>query len=137
MTPDILAEIYRAAFPSSRPWSADEIVSLIQPPGFVVTAPGGFAIGRSAQGEAELITMAVEPASQGQGVGRSLLSEFERAVGVEKLFLEVAADNIPALALYRGSGWFETGRRKDYYTRLDGQPCDAVTMSKTLQPHSV
>lgn len=130
MTPSDMARLYAAAFPNSRPWSAKEVTDLIRPPGFVVSRADGFAIGRSIVGEAELITIAVDPATRRKGAGRALLTAFEAASNAEHLFLDVAADNAPALALYRSAGWVETGRRKAYYTR-SGQPAvDAITMAK-------
>ena len=102
------------------------------PPGFVVTVSQGFAIGRSVAGEAELITLAVDPAAQGHGKGRKLLAAFESAAQADRLFLEVAADNRPALALYHAAGWAEAGRRPRYYPRATGGAVDALTLTKTL-----
>ena len=54
-----------------------------------------------------------------------------RRAGAESLFLEVAADNAPALALYRGLGMVEIGRRKGYYPASAGAGAprrDALTM---------
>ena len=50
-----------------------------------------------------------------------------------RLFLEVAADNAAALALYRTAGMAETGRRADYYRRPGGA-VDALVLSKVLAP---
>lgn len=131
MTPTDMARLYAAAFPHSHPWSAAEIESLSQPPGFVVTASSGFAIGRSVAGEAELVTIAVDPAARRQGTARGLLAAFEARAMAERCFLEVAADNVAAIALYRASGWQEVGRRSAYYSRPDGPAVDALTMTKT------
>lgn len=132
MTPAEMVRVYAAAFPDSRPWSEAEIGALSQPPGFVVAASNGFAIGRSIAGEAELITIAVDPGARRQGTGRALLTAFEAEADADHLFLEVAADNAPAIALYRSAGWQDTGRRKAYYKRPTGPAVDALTMSKTL-----
>ena len=35
--------------------------------------------------------------------------------GAEAMFLEVAADNAAALALYRGAGFTQAGLRRGYY----------------------
>ena len=42
----------------------------------------------------------------------------------------VAADNAPAQALYHGTGWRESGRRRRYY----GPDLDAIVMALTLEP---
>jgi ribosomal-protein-alanine N-acetyltransferase len=135
MTPEHLAALFASAFVESRAWDANEIADLIAGPGgFLVTRPSGFAIGRAVAGEAELVTVVVSPTSQRNGTGRALLAAFEdeaRIRGATAAFLEVAADNIAALGLYRGAGWQETGRRAGYYTRTTGN-VDALTMSKSL-----
>lgn len=134
MTPEGMAVLYARAFPESRPWTAAEIAALLAAPGFAVASEAGFALGRSVAGEAELVTVAVDPSARRAGRGRALLTAFEaraRSLGADTAFLEVADDNVAALALYRASGWTETGRRRGYYHRKTG-PVDAVTMSKTL-----
>lgn len=135
MTPEDMAALYARAFPESRPWSAEEIATLIHGPGgFAVSSPSGFAIGRAIAGEVELITIAVAPEARRQGAGRALLTDFEadaRARDAETAFLEVAADNASALALYRQAGWQERGRRKGYYARPDGA-IDALMFQKAL-----
>ncbi len=132
-----MAALFARAFAPGRGWSADEIAALIDAPGgFVVTAPDGFALGRAIAGEAELITIAVAPEARQQGIGRHLLAAFEAAAharAADTGFLEVAADNGAARALYCGAGWAETGRRAGYYAR-QGAAVDAVMMAKPLAP---
>lgn len=130
-----MAALYAGAFPGSRAWSAAEIADLAAPPGFVVAAATGFALGRAVAGEAELVTVAVDPGARRQGTGRALLAGFEAAArqrGAAQAFLEVADDNAAARALYRAAGWHETGRRRGYYARPGGAAIDAVTMAKAL-----
>ena len=58
----------------------------------------GFVLSRLAADEAEILTIAVDAAHQGRGVGRALLSENLRQVanaGAKEMFLEVAKDNAP------------------------------------------
>ncbi len=135
MTPADMAAIYASAFPNSRAWSAEEIAGLIAGPGgFAVSSEAGFALGRAIAGEAELITIAVAPEARRKGAGKALLAAFEaqaQAREADTGFLEVAADNTGALALYRGAGWQENGRRKGYYARPTGA-VDAITMLKSL-----
>jgi ribosomal-protein-alanine N-acetyltransferase len=47
------------------------------------------------------------------------------------VFLEVAASNTAAQALYRGFGFTEAGRRTGYYRRGDGVE-DALVMRQDL-----
>lgn len=136
MTPDSLALLHAAAFADQRPWSAAEFETLLASPHvFLVAEARGFALGRVIVDEVELLTIATAPEARRQGVGRRLMQAFEaeaKGRGVALAHLEVAADNLPALALYQAQGWVETGRRAGYYPRSDGSPADALMMQKTL-----
>ena len=48
-----------------------------------------------------------------------------RRAEVKRLFLEVAADNDAAVALYEGLGFKIAGARKAYYQRAGGENVDA------------
>ncbi|MEN0075727.1 MAG: ribosomal-protein-alanine acetyltransferase, partial [Paracraurococcus sp.] len=52
------------------------------------------------------------------------------APGAAAMFLEVAAGNAPAQALYAGQGFAEVGRRRRYYA--DGS--DALVLRRDLPP---
>lgn len=132
MTPEALADLHRRCFTNPRPWQAPEFASLLSGPGcFLLTRPQGFLLGRAIVGEAELLTLAVAPEARRAGLGRALVQEFAdiaRTRGAETAFLEVAANNAPALALYRALGWREAGRRRRYY----GPHLDALVLVLTL-----
>ncbi len=84
--------------------------------------------------DADVQTVAVSRELQGGGVGRHLLTAAVAHAwdaGCTRLFLEVRADNDPALALYRSAGFVRMGRRPRYYP--DGT--DAITMR--LRKHEV
>ena len=92
-------------------------------------------LGRVVLDEAELLTIAVAPAARRAGVGNRLVSKFERSAslrGAATSFLEVAADNVAAIALYTGHGYTESGRRKGYYTPRNAPATDAILLSKPL-----
>ena len=81
---------------------------------------------------ADIIAIGTHNDWQRRGFGRIML---EHLIGeteqqnVEKIVLEVAADNMPARQLYDSSGFVEIGCRKNYYKR--GEPCcDAVIMAR-------
>ncbi len=88
----------------AHPWSAEEIAALIASSSTVGAAAldpvngrlRGFVLSRLAADEAEILTIAVDAAFQGKGVGRALLSENLRQAanaGAKAMFLEVAKDN--------------------------------------------
>lgn len=84
-------------------------------------------LGRIKPFEYEIHTIGVDPAYQGQGIGRQLLARlFEYADGAT-IFLEVRTDNAPAIALYESEGFTKVGVRKRYY-RVSG--ADAYTMKR-------
>ncbi len=102
MTPDVLAALHAAAFTEApRPWTATEFAALLaQREVFLAAEPGGFALGRVAGPEAELLTLAVQPALRRRGIGRLLLGTFEAkatAGGAEEALLEVSALNVAAV----------------------------------------
>jgi len=83
-----------------------------------VGAVAGFAVASLLPPEAELETIAVASKAQRQGLARRLFAELAAelvAVRIADVFLEVRASNQPALGLYRGLGFAETGRRVRYY----------------------
>lgn len=136
MTPADMAAIHARALPEGRAWSPDEMAALSRAPGFACPHLHGFALGRVIVDEAELIMLAIDPPHQGCGHGRTLLRAFETrasALGAQRLFLEVAADNQSAIALYDSMGWHLNGRRKSYYARADGPKIDALLYEKTLK----
>jgi [ribosomal protein S18]-alanine N-acetyltransferase len=80
--------------------------------------PQGLLIARSAADEAEILTLCVQPSHRRQGLAQALLATAIaalRASGARRLFLEVEEGNTGALALYRGAGATEIGRRRGYY----------------------
>ena len=86
-------------------------------------------------GEAELLTIAVQPDGRRRGAGRRLLRaviEQVRDAGAAALFLEVGVDNPAARGLYDSHGFFEIARRPAYYRRGDRPPADGLVMRLTL-----
>lgn len=136
MTPHRMAALHAATFTTPRPWSEAEFTALLARPGTVLSvANQGFALAQVTLDEAELLTIAVAPEAQGQGIGRRLLCEIEAeaaARGAETMFLEVAENNHAAIALYRSAGYRDTGRRPRYYTAPDGRRLDALVMARSL-----
>lgn len=136
MTPEALAELHARAFTAQRPWTAQEFADLLSSPlVFVVSMPHAFALGRAITEEAELLTLATDPDYRRAGLGREMLLSYERtaaARGANRSFLEVAADNKPAITLYETAGYTHEGRRPAYYTTPDGAKVDAVLMARAL-----
>ena len=81
---------------------------------------------------ADIIAIGTHSDWQRRGFGRIML---EHLIGVteqqhvEKIVLEVAADNMPARQLYDSCGFFEIGCRKNYYKRGETR-CDAFIMAR-------
>jgi ribosomal-protein-alanine N-acetyltransferase len=53
-------------------------------------------------------------------------------VGVRRLHLEVAEDNLAGQALYQGLGFREVRRRRDYYRRADGRAVAALVLARSF-----
>jgi [ribosomal protein S18]-alanine N-acetyltransferase len=127
----------------AHPWSTEEVAQLIAGSSTLAAAAldpasgrlRGFVLTRLAADEAEILTVAVEAASQRKGVGRTLIREALRQAanaGAKAMFLEVGKDNAPALALYDRFGFAKVGERAGYYRREDGTRAAALIMRKAL-----
>jgi ribosomal-protein-alanine N-acetyltransferase len=119
-----MAAIHAACFAKS--WDAAEIGQFLGVPGCVALvastspaqAPQGFLIVRSAGDEAELLTLAVDPACRRLGLASALLAAATaalRGAGSKRLFLEVDQGNSAARGLYQSLGAVVVGRRPRYY----------------------
>jgi len=92
----------------------------------------GYAGLLAAGGQADVLTIAVDTARWGQGVGSELLRQLLREAkrrDCTEVFLEVRADNTRAQRLYHWWGFAEVGIRRGYY-----QPSgmDAIVMRRDL-----
>ena len=139
MTPATLAALHARCFQTPRPWSEAEFETLLADPlvFLLVEGDAGLLLGRAVAGEAELLTIAVAPEARRRGLGRKLMARFlyqAQLRGVERAFLEVAADNPAAIALYESSGFQPAGMRRGYYQSPTGQRIDALVLARDLPP---
>ncbi|MGC1503490.1 MAG: GNAT family N-acetyltransferase [Sulfitobacter sp.] len=135
MTPAELSALHHAAFKTERPWSTAEFETLLASPYVTAfTVPHGFALSRTVAGESELLTLAVDPAHQRQGLGRHLAQTWLAAIcdAASEAFLEVAEDNIAAHALYLSLGFAEVARRPAYYARKNTASAAAIVLRCVL-----
>jgi len=88
----------------------------------VVAIGGDSALGQvsgtalDAEGRVELISMWVDPAARGAGLGEALVAkvvEWARMSGAAAVVLSVKEMNAPAVALYRRVGFAPTDERAD------------------------
>lgn len=106
----------------------------------VATAQGtdavlGVLLARVVVDEAEILLLAVEPQARRRGIARLLLEAGLTAAngrGARSVFLEVAAGNTGAAALYEREGFVRSGRRPGYYRRPGQPPDDAILMARKL-----
>lgn len=140
MTYEGMSGLHNACFAQMRPWSAAEIADLLHSEhSFYLSRDKAFLIGRAVAGEAEIITLAVDPSMRRIGLGRELTLNFmavARQNGASRAFLEVAADNAPAIALYHSVGFVQAGLRRTYYQLLTGEAVDALVLTCPLTVHS-
>ena len=133
----VMAEIHRQSF--EEPWSALFMGALLGQPGVVALVspaenPSGFVMVRIAADEAEILTVAVAPDHRRRRVGQQLMSAALKLMAennVARCFLEVAADNTAAKALYANLGFVRCGVRPKYYGTGPIQT-DAVIMEKII-----
>ena len=133
-----LAACHARSFDSG--WSAGDVEALLAAPGGYALAARddagvrAFLLARAIAGEAEILTLAVDPPRRRQGLAIALIEAAAGAAasaGAEAMFLEVAADNLAAIGLYGAAGFEQVGLRRGYYARPDGT-VDALVLRRTL-----
>lgn len=134
-----IGQLHGASF--RRGWSEDEIERLLLDRSVIThratigRAFAGFVMSRVAAGEAEILSIAVADSKKGRGLAGLLLRRHLgrlAAIAVRAVFLEVDADNTPALRLYRTAGFREVGRRAGYYPAQGGKPSNALVLRRDL-----
>jgi [ribosomal protein S18]-alanine N-acetyltransferase len=131
--PGVMA-IERASFPTDA-WSESSMRSTIKDRDTVTTVVerddrvvGYCSVLAPAASDADILTIAIEAAARGGGLGRVLLEgavDAAEARGCRLVFLEVRVDNPVAQNLYSSVGFVEVGRRRHYYQPDD---VDAIVM---------
>ena len=127
-----LARLHEAAFALA--WTQDAFEGLLARPAVEAFANSdGFILMQNLgsnedANEAEILTLAVTPSARRSGLGLALFSHALAALSCTRVFLEVAADNHAALALYEKLGFTEIGLRKAYYKTHAGAHVDGVMM---------
>lgn len=135
------AALHAASFATG--WSAAEMLRLIRDSNSEgqaavdgrTSALIGFVLSRVAADEAEILSIAVQPAERGRGVGRRVLEAHIgvlAARGVARLFLEVDEQNTAATRLYRNLSFEAVGKRPAYYRKPDGSSATALIMRLDL-----
>jgi ribosomal-protein-alanine N-acetyltransferase len=115
--------IERASF--SDPWSQADFADALEWPVVFLIAEEhdrviGYVVARGVAAEGEILNVAVEAASRGRGIARSLIRHTLTRLallGVESVYLEVRESNLAARTLYGRLGFSEVGRRRGYYRR--------------------
>jgi ribosomal-protein-alanine N-acetyltransferase len=128
-----LAAIHARAYPPDEAWPAETFATHLAMPGVfgLIDLAGGIVVARVAADEAEILTLAVQPAARRAGLGRRLLEAAvatARQHGAVAMFLEVSEINTAARSLYETSAFRPTGRRRRYYP--DGS--DALVMCRDI-----
>ena len=124
-----LSNLHKKCFPNNS-WSADDFRDLKKSGCEIIMSQNGFIVYRIVVDEAEIITIGVNPEMRRQGIASAMIGIIEKTIknqGVKKIFLEVAANNIPAQKLYENHGFNRIGLRPKYYDGID-----AILMSKNI-----
>lgn len=141
MTAQRLAALHRRCFVLPPPWSEADFAGFLADPHchLSMRAEGtevlAFALFRRVLNEAELLTLATSPDARRKGYGRALLQEglaAVRAAGAQVCYLEVAAENAAAVALYQKFGFQQAGLRRGYYRATGHPPMDALVFRAGL-----
>lgn len=133
----VLEALHETSF--EHPWTAQEFTQLLNHDGtgglMALNAqhiPLGFVLMRSVLDEAEILTFCVEPKHRGRKIARRMLESamtMYKARGINRIFLEVAEDNLPASKLYQGCGFNRVGQRPGYYREPGKVAAAAIIMT--------
>ena len=135
---DKFAKIHSKSFNQKNlKYSSDFILSLLKNPkiSYIYKKNKGFCIFSCNEKEAEIITMAILPKYQNQGIGFLILTELEgilSEINCNKVFLEVASNNLIAIHLYDKLGFKSFGIRKNYYSVSENKKVNAILMKKII-----
>ena len=118
-----IAELERELF--SVPWDEASLQSELDNPLslWLVALRGeqvaGYVGSQTVLEESDMMNLAVRPEFRRQGLGRRLVNTliYELEQDSHCLLLEVRQSNEGAIALYRGLGFRQVGRRPNYYKR--------------------
>lgn len=138
-----LSMLHGTCFPED-PWDPRAIAEIIGLAGFFGRIaweddePAGLALALAQGHDCEILALGVVPARRRQGMGSALLGSLCAEAcrqGAHGIFLEVAADNLAARALYAAAGFAQIGCRRDYYRLADG-PVDALVLRRAIAASS-
>ena len=114
-------------------WSEKEFTDLLNlPTSCLWMNEKGMLLCAHVSDEMEILTFGVIPEYRRQGHARRLLNQmlnYAKKNNVQKIFLDVAQDNIPAIRLYEKTGFYLINRRPGYYK--NGQT-DALIYIKNI-----
>lgn len=139
MRPADFSVLHKRAFePEARGWEPREFEQFLADPQVIwIGDTRAFILARCIDGEAEVLTLACDPHHRRQGLARACVAKLIDKLGqrgVRRLFLEVAADNKAARALYSEMNFNEVSRRVAYYRRAGAASVDAVVLQKEMDP---
>lgn len=139
---DALLAIENAVYPF--PWSRGNFVDALHA-GYLarkrLDAAGrwlGYCVAMPGVQEMHLLNLTVAAEHQHRGHARAMLDELVqrcRAIGAERLWLEVRVSNARAQALYRRYGFREVGLRRGYYPAGAAGRENAIVMNLSIDGH--
>lgn len=133
-----IATVHKRSF--AQPWTAADFTRFARADechGVVARISdtvAGFIVISVAAGDAEILTLAVDPIWRRHGVASTILARAMADAagrGAATMFLEVGVTNGGARALYKQLGFARAGRRPAYYSTPNG-PEDAIVMKRNL-----
>ena len=130
---EALALMHKQCF--DKAWNKDAFESLLRLPttcGFL--NENAFILFSVCDTQAEILTLGVLPKARKKGLAFELLTyatQELKKTGVQEIFLDVNANNLPARKLYEKADFEQISVRKAYYDE-DGKKADALVLKKML-----
>jgi ribosomal-protein-alanine N-acetyltransferase len=117
-----LSNLHKICF-GTKGWSESDILDLKKSGCDVIGSENAMLIYRVLPDEAEIITIAVHPDVRRSGLASALIAIMEKDLkekNVNRVLLEVAANNLSARGLYEKLGFKQISVRPKYYDGVDG-----------------
>lgn len=140
--PYAAVELWRERLSHGAAAAQPDLQLVAEAEGQVVGSAGLHSVGQALRRRhAMMLGISVTGAWQGRGVGRLLMQALcdyaDRWLGLRRLELQVYADNVRAIALYRRFGFELEGTHRAYAMR-DGALVDSLSMARLrpAPPHS-
>ena len=132
MTPKEMSELHSQCMNGYQIWSEAYYKKLLESKTSIFKSSSfGFGCARLIKDEAEILMVLIKPTARRNGHATLILKKLAeelQSLGCKQIYLEVAATNKKAIALYLKNNFHCIGKRSKYYSLKNGNKIDALVL---------